>query len=142
MTICYFGDFDPEYSRNRVLIRGLKENGVQVVYSLRENHDLVIVGYSDARWTVLCAKLRSRKPIIWDAFYSRYDSWVFDRKLVKPKSIKAKYYWLLDWLSCRLADKILLDTQAHVEYFAKTFHIDKSKFIRVFVGSDDAIFRP
>jgi hypothetical protein len=31
MTILYFGNYNPNYSRNRVLIRGLRENGVKVV---------------------------------------------------------------------------------------------------------------
>ena len=28
---CFFGNYKPEYSRNRVLIRGLEENGVTVM---------------------------------------------------------------------------------------------------------------
>ena len=142
MTICYFGDFDPEYSRNRVIMSGLEQNGVRIVRSLHEPHDFVIVGYSDSRWTVPLAWLLFRKPIIWDAFYSLYDSWVFDRKLVSSHSFKAKYYWFLDWLSCKLADKILLDTNAHIDYFVKTFKIPRHKFIRILVGSDDRIFKP
>jgi len=31
MTICYFGDYNSNYSRNRVIIKGLKENGVNVL---------------------------------------------------------------------------------------------------------------
>ena len=139
-TVLYYGDFDPNYARNRIVKLGLERNGIRVVTSRREPHDAVIVGYSDSRWTVLLAKLLFRKPIIWDAFYSLYDSWVFDRKLVSSNSIKAKYYWFLDWLSCKLADKILLDTDAHIDYFVKTFKIERSKFIRIFVGADDKIF--
>mgnify|MGYP001613727883 FL=1 len=112
MKICYFGDFNPDYSRNRVIIRGLRENGVDVLFchtslrgwrgladlrnkyrSLKEQFDIVIVGYSDSRFMVPFAKLISGKKIIWDAFYSLYDSWVFDRKLVPQKSLKAGYYW-------------------------------------------------
>ena len=142
MTICYFGNFNPDYARNKVIIKGLEENGVKVVYSLRVPHDLVIVGYSDSRWVVPLARLLSRKKIVWDAFYSLYDSWVFDRKLVSPRSLKAKYYWWADWLSCTLADRILLDTNAHIDYFVKTFRIPRHKFVRVLVGTDDQIFHP
>ena len=31
LTVLYFGVYDPDYSRNRVLIKGLKANGVRVV---------------------------------------------------------------------------------------------------------------
>lgn len=161
MTICYFGDFNADYARNKIIIKGLKENRVKVLlcndrskgirkyFKLKKLHkkfvgkyDLLVMGYSDSRFMVPLAKLISRKQIVWDAFYSLYDSWVFDRKLVKPRSLKAKYYWFLDWLSCKLADKILLDTNEHIKYFVKTFKIKKDKFIKVLIGADDSIFYP
>ena len=161
MTICYFGNYDPEYARNRVLIKGLRENGVEVLLcndrsggikkyfklwrlhkKFANKYDLLIVGYSDSRSMVLLAKIISKKPIVWDAFYSLYDSLVFDRKLVSPKNFKAKYYWFLDWLVCKLADKILLDTNEHIKYFVKTFKIKENKFIKVLIGADDSIFYP
>lgn len=161
MTVCYFGDFNPLYSRNRVLIKGLRENGIKVLIcqqdfksrgkylklagklkTLESKFDFLIVGYSDNRFMVPLAKLLTRKPVVWDAFYSLYDSWVFDRKLVSPKSLKAKYYWFLDWLNCKLADKILLDTSANIGYFVDDFGINKRKFVRVFVGTDDQLFKP
>lgn len=140
MNILYFGNYNPNYARNRVIIRGLQQNGARVVHSLRGPYDVIIVGYSDSRYAVSLAWLFSRKPVIWDAFYSLYDSWVFDRKLVSPHSLKAYYYWFLDWLSCILADRILLDTNAHIDYFVRTFHIPCSKFTRVLIGADDEVF--
>jgi len=162
MTICYFGNFDLNYARNRVIIKGLKENNVRVLVchsgprgikkywklfkehrKIANKYDILIVGFAGrTRSMILFAKLISRKPIIWDAFYSIYDSWVLDRKLVSPKSLKAKYYWFLDWLCCKLADKILLDTEEHIKYFVKEFKIKKDKFIKVLVGTDDSNFYP
>jgi len=162
MTICYFGDFDKEYIRNAVIINGLKENGVEVLLCntkekgfgkffklfklhkrLKDKYDVLIVGSSGtSRPLVVLAKIISRKFLIWDAHYSLYDSFVFDRKLVKPKSLKARYYWFLDWLSCKLADKILLDTNEHIKYFIETFKIKKDKFIKLLVGANTEIFYP
>lgn len=161
IRICYFGDFNPNYARNRVIIRGLKENGVKVLFchttlkgfnglidlfkkhlSLKNKYDILVVGYSDSRFVVPLAKIISGKKIVWDAFYSIYDSWVFDRKLVKSNSLKANYYWFLDWLNCKLANKILLDTNEHIKYFSRTFNIPSPKFLRVLVGTDDGIFYP
>ena len=31
MRILFFGTYKPEYSRNRVLIKGLKQNGVEIL---------------------------------------------------------------------------------------------------------------
>ncbi|MBT4121969.1 glycosyltransferase [bacterium] len=153
-TICYFGDFDPNYSRNRVLIKGFKENNIEVLFvnakSIKElinkhkdvenKYDQLIVGYSDNQFMVPIAKLISNKPIIWDAFYSLYDSWVNDKKLVSRNSFKSKYYWLLDWLSIKLANKVLLDTNEHIKYFKTTF--GGNKYIKVLVGSDESVFLP
>jgi glycosyltransferase involved in cell wall biosynthesis len=162
MTICYFGDFDKEYIRNVVIINGLKENGAKVLlcntkekgfsrffklFKLhkrsKDKYDILIVGSSGtSRPLVLLARIISRKFLIWDAHYSLYDSWVFDRKLITPNSLKARYYWFLDWLSCKLADKILLDTNEHIKYFVKTFKIKKDKFIKTLVGANTDIFYP
>ena len=159
LTVCYFGIYNPDYSRNRVLIKGLKQNDVQVIecnqrggrwkyiklffkhWQIRNNYDFMIVGFP-GQSVIWLAKLISKKPIIFDAFASIYDSMIEDRKLIKPKSLKALYYWFLDWLSCRLAAKILLDTEAHINYFIKQFHLKKNKFEKIFVGSDDEIMRP
>lgn len=162
MKICFFGNYDPDYARNRVLIKGFKENKVEVlecradkslslgrifflIKDFKEkssNCDYILVGYADRYRVlmVLLAKIFSRKTIIWDAFYSLYDAWVFDRKLVPQYSLKALFYWLCDWISCLLSDKILLDTNEHINYFIKTFNIRKNKFIKVLIGADDSVF--
>lgn len=160
MTICYFGIYDPGYSRNKALIRGLKQNGVQVIECrssksgirkyldlimkhsrIRNGYDAMVVGFPGFQCAVL-AKILARKPIIFDAFVSLYDSNVFDRKITPKKSLKAGYYWFLDWLSCRLADKVLLDTNEHISFFADTFKIKENKLYRIFVGADSEVFYP
>lgn len=160
MILCFFGDYDPEYSRNRVIIKGLRVNGVMVeecnvrfswfkkyvelwkAHRKVGNYDAMIVGYSNDRGVMLFAKMIARGPVVWDAFYSVYDMWVNDRKLISRFSIKALYYWLSDQLCCWFADAILLDTNAHTDYFLKTFFVKKEKFERVLVGTDDEIFFP
>lgn len=158
--VCYFGIYDSGYSRNRVIINGLRKNGIEVIecnskergmlkyldlikkyWQIRKKYDVMIVGFPGQQVMIL-ARFLTKKPIIFDAFISLYDSLVYDRQLVKPKSLKAGYYWLLDWLSCHLADKILLDTKAHIDYFVKTFRMGRDKFARIFVGSDDEVIFP
>lgn len=161
MRICYFGDFNPDYIRNDVIIQGLRENGVEVLLCqaeikdslkhlklLREylpisrKVDVIVVGASDtSRWVVLLAKLISRKFLVWDAHYSIYDAFVFDKKLVRPGTLKSFYYWFLDWMGCKLADRILLDTNCHIDYFSKEFKTAKEKFIRVIVGANEEFLR-
>ncbi|MDD5434306.1 MAG: glycosyltransferase family 4 protein [Nitrospira sp.] len=179
LSICYFGTYSMEegYPRNRVIIEGLRQNGVDVVechedfwkdtsqklegvkagsgivkmlYRLlltyskliikfrRVGHyDALIVGYA-GHIDIFLAKVLNlfrRKPLIFDAFLSLYDTTVMDRRIVRPGSVKARLLRLIDTWSCRLADAVLLDTQAHVDYFVKEFGIPSGKFFAVPVGS-------
>ncbi|MEA2112505.1 MAG: glycosyltransferase [Patescibacteria group bacterium] len=153
LTICFFGIYDPNYSRNRVLIQGLKENDVKVIecrtelkgikkyfdlirrhWKIRKDYDVLFVAFPGWHSAVL-AKFLTRKSIIFDAFVSIYDSTVFDRKNTKKGSLKAKYFWFMDKLSCKLADKVILDTNEHIKYFVEEFGLKKEKFTRIFVGS-------
>jgi len=106
-------------------------------------YDVLIVGYGGLCDPVV-ARLLSvfrRRPIVYDAFLSVYDSVVHDRKLCKPRSPKAWLFWWYDALLCRCADAVLLDTAAHIAYFVQEFGIPPSKFIRVWIGSDKEHFR-
>ena len=87
------------------------------------------------------AKLTNKK-IIFDVFVSLYDSIILDREDHSRYSLPALKYWLMDWLSCRLADLIISEVDEYAKYFVKTFGIKYSKFRRIFVGSDDAILYP
>ena len=153
LKICFFGRYDNKYSRNRILINGLKQNGVEIIEcrteltgikkyfdlikkhrKIKNDYDILFVAFPGWHSMVL-AKFLTRKPVIFDVFVSMYDSTVWDRKNTKRYSLKAGYFWLLDWLSCKLADKVLLDTNEYIKYFVKEFGLPKEKFIRVFVGS-------
>lgn len=161
MKICYFGDYDPDYSRTRVLLCGLEECGISVLHcnargkgfskywklwrqhrALRGAYDVLLVGLGDARLMPTFARLVSRRPIAWEPLYSIYDNWVFDRKLTNPHSPKAYLYWFLDWLGCRSSDLIILDTDTNGDYFHETFGVPKKKLVRVLVGADTRVFFP
>lgn len=160
MRVCYFGIYNPNYSRNKILISGLRVNGVEVIecnttlvgfkkyldlirkhWRLRNDYEVMVIGFPGQQ-LVLLAKLLSRKPVILDAYLSLYDSLVYDRQQYSSRSLKAKYLWLIEWLACQLADKVLLDTNIHIQYFVETFKVSSKKFWRIFIGADDKIFYP
>lgn len=160
LTVCYFGTYTPEYSRNSILISGLKKNGVDVIecrtvsrgffkyidliikhWKIRNKYNIMIVGFQGIQAMIL-AKFLTRKTIIFDAFASIYDSMVMDRKSVKEGSFAARYYWWLDKISMTLADIILFDTNEHIDYASKEFRIKKEKFRRIFIGADTNVFFP
>ncbi len=158
-TLC-FGSYDPNYPRNRVIIKGLRENGVEVtecndlskiwlrypnlIRKYKSDYDAMIVchpGHVNIPLAKMLTKLEA-KPLIFDAFISEYDTNVFDRKLVREGSLKSKFYFYLDKIACMLSDVVLLDTDEHINYFHKKFGIKKEKFRRIFIGADDAVFYP
>lgn len=162
MRIVFISGRESTYTRNSVILKGLKSNGIEVIdctdssssYILRypkvllkfilrkgEDFDLIFVGFLGQPLVPIIKKL-SRKPIIFDAYLSIYDTMCFDRKKIKPDSIGGRFFYWLDKHSCELADKVLLDTNAHINYFVDTFKLKREKFQRVFVGADDSIFYP
>src|SRR3989344_3564846 len=168
MRILYFGVYEPSYARNWVLINGLKKNGVDVLelrqkpgrfalfklffsyLKFKQDYDVMIVGFPGqevmflARLLVWLLRLSSGqvKPIIFDAFTSHYGGYILDRKRWGKKSIRAYYFKFLDRWSCRLADIVLLDTNAHINFFVKEFSLLKEKFRRIWIGANDDNFKP
>ena len=169
MWVCYFGSYDRNYSRNRILIKGLRRNNVNVFecndlsefwtrwpklifnfmkFMKNNKHyfSSLIVGaakHSDVFPGKLLKFIYQNKfNLVFDVFISAYDTAVMDRKLVKPDSIKAKYYYMLDKLSCGLADIVIVDTKQHLKYFNKEFGIPRNKIKVIYVGSDNDFFYP
>ncbi|MBI4065710.1 glycosyltransferase [Candidatus Kaiserbacteria bacterium] len=158
MKVCYFGIYDPLYARNRILIDGLRQNCIEIIkcdsrrrgilkyidlaikhWRIRKEYDAMIIGFPGYQ-AMIVARFLTRKPIIFDCFTSLHDSMVSDRSKVSPRSIKAIYFWFLDWLSMQIADVILFDTQAHIDYASATFGIKKRKFKRIWIGANTDIF--
>jgi len=165
MKVCYFGTFDPIYTRNRLMIQGLKENGVEVIEcrvkqqksklkkyrqliirhkEIKNNYDIMVVGFAGHAIMPLAwmlAKL-NKKKIVLDLFVSEYDSVILDRKAFSKYSIQAFKFFLLDWLSCRLANLCLLDADEHINYFSKQFKVNRKKFKTILLSCDQEIFYP
>ncbi len=156
MTICYFGIFDPEYVRNRIVRKGLAANGVTVnvcttrqrgwrkyptLWSLHRgvgDYDVMLVGFPGPTVMPLAWWLARRrgKKIIFDSYNSQYHALVEMRKQAARGSLRARFMYLRERLACRLADAVLMDTSAHCEYMAQTYRLPLEKFRRLFVGSD------
>lgn len=184
MRVCYFGTYDRDYARNRIIIEGLRQNGVEVIechrvlwrgtadkiaraaggwkqigflgrlmgaylalardYAHLSPHDAVLVGYAglfDIYPAWLLTRF-SRRPLVLDAYLSVYNSIVHERKLARPGSLKARLVYALERTACRLADRVLLDTQAHIAYFCELYGLTESRFALVPIGADDRFFQP
>ncbi|MBU0951838.1 MAG: glycosyltransferase [Elusimicrobia bacterium] len=165
MKICYFGTFDKNCLRNRVIIEGLKRNSIEVVYCHTSySHVLWVYLKLFFKWLFLAEKKPSaiiigetgyiitplakfigiiwNKPVILDAYFSMFQTEVFDRLTTNPGSYEAWKLLFVEKIGCRLADLILLDTNAQINYFCKNIYNKPSGYMRVFAGSDDKVFHP
>lgn len=160
MTICFFGIYHSNNLRLNYLKRSLVKLGIKVIechsekngfkkyfdllvkhWSVKGKYDFMFVAFPGYQSLIL-AKFLTAKPIIFDAFNSIYDTAVNDRRQVAKYSLTAGYFWILNKLACWLANKIILDTSAHINYFVKKFKISEKKFAKLLVGTDDLIFYP
>ncbi|MDP5029819.1 glycosyltransferase [Paraglaciecola sp.] len=107
-------------------------------------HDAVLICYMgqlDILIICLFARLRGT-PIVWDGFLSLYNTVVEDRKLVSRYNPLAWGLYCWEWLACKAADIIILDTKAHGDYFTSKFNLPDGKVKSVFVGAEPESFPP
>ena len=85
------------------------------MYAVFPSHFLMPLAWRLAR--------KKKIPIIFDAFLSLYDTEVHDRRRISAWNPKAWLLKCMDWLACKLADVILLDTEEHKAYFVRHYHV-------------------
>lgn len=107
----------------------------------RGRYDLVVVGFYGSLILPLLRPL-TRAPILFDAFVSNYDTLAFDRGAFAPDSARGRLALALDRIPCALADHVLLDTHAHVDYFVDTLGIARHKLEALPVGCSEELFHP
>jgi glycosyltransferase involved in cell wall biosynthesis len=159
--IAHFGHHDPHYSRNRIIAKALARCGAEVTQIAdartflrrtprligevaRADVDAILVGFpshSDVPAASTVARAKGI-PTLFDPLTSQWENAVIDRQAIPRRSLRARRYRLYDSMACRLADLVLLDTQAHIDFFCEEFGLEPAKFRRVWVGSDEQIMKP
>jgi len=155
--IIYLSNTRLDYSLNIVLIKGLRENDIEVCnlhaqkgiwgfvgalsfykrYS--KDTDLLMIGYN-SQPLVFFMRLFCRKKIIYNAVLSEYERMVISRQLAKKMSLKGIYYWFLDFLAVHSADLILVESNEQANFFNKIFKISKKKLYRSWISSNEDKF--
>lgn len=181
MKIVCWGTYDLGKPRVRILLRGIRENNIEVIECHRDvwrgvedksrilgwmskfkflltwlrsypgliyqylrlpQHDAVVVGYLGHLDVLILwplAKLRG-VPVIWDAFISLYDTVVCDRRLVGRWHPLALVIYAWEWLACKAAHYIVLDTRAHADFFRILYNLPDNKLQVALVGAEPEIF--
>lgn len=157
ITICYIAGREASYSRTAIVKRGLERAGFHVIgifppdkrflhyfkllwrFLTNQNRcDLVVVGFY-GQLLMLCVRMMTRKPILYDLYISTYDTMIYDRQKAVSGSLTGRIYRFVDRLSMLWADKILLETRDHIQDYAQKFSVPIGKFEHIFLAVDDSI---
>lgn len=162
MKVCYIAGRDSDYQRNRVLIKALKSLDIDLevltssapnyflrfpivlgrwLLNSRKGADVYFVGFV-GHPLVPILRLFTHRPIIFDAYISVHDTLCNDRKRFAPDSFLGKLAHALDLAACTMADRVVLDTQTHIEYFIESLGLAEERFSRVLVGADNSLYYP
>lgn len=109
-------------------------------YLRLEDHQAVIVGYN-GYFDMPVAKVLTRirkKPLIFTPVFPLYETAVEDRQYISQKSLKSKIIHLIDSISCRLADLVIIETQTYLDYYCREFHLPEEKFFKIPLGADES----
>ncbi|MGB0888625.1 MAG: glycosyltransferase [Vicingaceae bacterium] len=157
MKILVTGNYDPEYNRTQILLKGLRENEnvtlTEFPISTFKNFDKTafkkLANKADFIYlppftheSVSKLKKLTNKPIVFDPLISKYLTKVFDYKQVAKYSPRAYKNYLKDKIPLNKSDLIIADTNEHKNYFAKTFKIDSNKIKVLPIGADVTKFKP
>lgn len=159
-TVLWWGRFDPDYSRNRILRQAYQTLGWRIV----DFHPFLPgqIGDVEALWRrpppadlmhLPCFRQRDMAaatryarrhglPLLIDPLTSAYDKQVFEKYRLAERSLRAR--WLLRyerWLFSG-ADRVLADTPEHARFFIQTLGVDASKVNVVYVGAEEPLFTP
>lgn len=110
-------------------------------WSIRHDYDILITGYP-GQLDVFLARLLSwwqGKPLVWDVFMSIYLI-ALERELAHRNRLAVALLRRLEWLACRLPDRLILDTEEYVMWFHRTHGVAHERFRPVPTGADSDLF--
>jgi glycosyltransferase involved in cell wall biosynthesis len=159
IKILYLSSYKPNYTRTETLLDLFERNKInyksiitgkqrfkyiKLVWNLilnQNRYDIILVAFRGHE-ILPFIKLFARKPIIYDAFTSIYDTLCFDRQIINPKSIIGKLLKWYDIFLCRISNYVLLDTKTHRQYFIDEFNVPENKIGYLYVGCNEKLFKP
>lgn len=132
-------------------IIGTKDSGylkrmVKVYWSLlrvkAQSYDVVFIGFAPQLVLPVFRRKFRKCQIVIDFFISMYDTFVCDRQIVKRGSPAAKILHRIDEKTLASADRIIVDTRTHGDFFVSEFGADPGKVEVLYLEADREIYYP
>ncbi len=146
------------YPPDKHLIDGLKENGHDVFELIekgqnpgkyirfakrfrkeRRPYDAVMVGFT-LPLLVPIVRCLSLKKVIFNAISSQYEANIISRSTNSPWSLAALKWRLIDFLSFHLSSRVLVESNAQINFIHTFFLVPKKKLVRAWMGVDEDVF--
>lgn len=158
-TILWWGRFDKDYSRNRIIRHLMHELGCRIVdfhprvsalgdlearFKGMQKPDLVWVPCFRQRDVhAACRWARSQAvPLVFDPLISAWDKQVYERHKFSPESKAAIKLLKQEQDQFHKADTLIADTDEHAHFFSDTFHVDRDRIKLIPVGAEESLFKP
>ena len=158
-TVLWWGRFDQNYSRNRLIRRLL----VQLGWRVKDFRPLVsplgnlqatltCISKPDFVWVpsfrhrdLLSARRWSHRykiPLLFDPLISDYDKQVFERRKFPENSHQANRLLAKESRLLRASDLVLADTPEHARFFKEVLKADPRRICVLPVGAEEDLFYP
>lgn len=153
--VCYMGISSPEFSRTRVYLSALKMHGAQIIEcfvdprglqkflllfskhrGFKNAYDVLVVAYPGHR-IVWFARLLTRKPVVFDALCTLWESETLSHEARLFKQIRIKF---IDWLAVHCSTVVLVESESQKKFFIERFGGSPEKYQVVYTGVDEAVF--
>lgn len=159
MQIAFVAGREAGYSRNRLLLRALRDAGHEVIEGpqcrppfgggqaylflrgIRAKVDMVFLGFFAQHLAHAARAAVGKKPIVMDAFVSAYDTLVTDRQVLRPTSMISAMIKNAEIGAVRLCDHVLTDTHAHRMFFIDYAGVSPERISVLPVGTDADLFK-
>lgn len=152
-----YGNYGPDYPRNRVIESVMREVGCKVDRFLPRLSLLADIEYSlmggeapDVVW-VPCFRQRdlpaavryARRrgvPVVFDPLISSYDKQVNERHKFAAESLRGRRLLSQERKLFQAADILIADTQGHADYYHETFGVPCDRLFVIPVGAEESLF--
>lgn len=153
---------EPTYVRHDVMLEGWKRLGVEVtlcasseknfvkrtlsvswqfIKNVGKPHDFTYVGFLGQHLMPLVFLLE-RKPIVFDAWLSTFETAANARKWFNNNSIQAKFLKWLDRFGATHATATIFPSNGEMDYYVQKLGLKSNRFHRVIIGANTNVFHP